>query len=76
MTEEAEAKAAEDEREVAERHADYERRKVAGELTPMEIASAFVPSLWAGELSKIGDTVTIPHFANLVNRSFEDEVKA
>lgn len=71
----AEVKAAEEEREEAERRADYERRRAAGQLTMLERAAAFIPEVWVSEAVRMGDTVKIPRFANLVNRSFEDEVK-
>lgn len=72
----AEIKAAEEEREEAERRADYERRRAAVQLTLLERTAAFIPTAWEAEARNFGDAVAIPKFANLVNRSFEDEVKA
>lgn len=46
----ARAKVDDDEREQAERRADYERRKAAGELTPLEVAGAYIPRIWSSQI--------------------------
>lgn len=60
------------EQERAERQADYERRRAAGKLTPLEKAGNFIPTIWAAELI---DGFTESPLTSLVNREFESQVK-
>lgn len=60
------------EQERAERHADYERRRAAGKLTPLEKAGNFIPTIWAADLI---DGFTESPLTRLVNREFESQVK-
>lgn len=39
-------------REAEERRADFERRKAAGQLTPLETASSYVPQIWSASVLK------------------------
>jgi hypothetical protein len=61
------------EREVAERRADYERRKAAGLLTDWELLNERVAQIWAPEWIKTVSTPTV--LAGFVNRSFEKDVQ-
>ena len=65
----ARARVEQDEREAADRRADYERRKAAGQLTPLEIAGDLWSDAMAKEVLRMATTESV--LARLVNREFE-----
>ena len=68
----AEAYVAQEEREQAERDADYARRKAAGLLTPIEVAGGCVPSVWSEEMARVISEPSV--LLSSVNRAYESEV--
>lgn len=68
----AEAAVTTREREEAERRADYERRKAAGLLTPLEIASEHTGAIWSAQVMRAIETPSL--LLARINRSYEGEV--
>lgn len=69
----AEVKVAENERRDAEQRADYERRRIAGKLTPMERIGEWIPPVWDTVFTDAVEGNSV--LARRINREYENWAK-